>query len=95
HLRCPHLAIQPFVKSLCDIHRIPFRPYLSQQFSICYDLFLQLCSKAKKQLESALLQDQNNWRLQNACSACTYKLKDEAPLEFSMLFAMDGNDSAK
>ena len=22
HLRCPHLAIQPFVKGLCDLHRV-------------------------------------------------------------------------
>ncbi|KAF9001333.1 hypothetical protein BDQ17DRAFT_1391088 [Cyathus striatus] len=61
HLCCPHLAIQPFVKSLCDLHGNPFRPYLSQQFTI----------------------------------SCTYKLNNEAPLEFSMLFTMDGNDSAK
>ena len=23
HLRCPHLAVQPFVKSLCDLHGVP------------------------------------------------------------------------
>ncbi|KAJ7248760.1 hypothetical protein C8J57DRAFT_1522232 [Mycena rebaudengoi] len=34
HVRCPQLAVQPFVKSLCDLHGVPFWPYLMQQFSI-------------------------------------------------------------
>ncbi|KAJ7840296.1 hypothetical protein B0H14DRAFT_2587525 [Mycena olivaceomarginata] len=29
HARAPQLAIQPYVKSLCDLHGVPFRPYLS------------------------------------------------------------------
>jgi hypothetical protein len=36
-----------------------------------------------------------NWRLRHACPACTYKLKDENYLLFSLLFTMDGNDSLK
>ncbi|KAJ7250234.1 hypothetical protein C8J57DRAFT_1521249 [Mycena rebaudengoi] len=32
------LAVQSFVKSLCDLHGVPYRPYLCQQFTICYDL---------------------------------------------------------
>ncbi|KAG6852234.1 hypothetical protein C0991_001782 [Blastosporella zonata] len=42
NLRCPHLAIQPFVKSLCDLHGKPFKPYLSKQFSIAYDVYLAI-----------------------------------------------------
>lgn len=33
--------------------------------------------------------------MKNACPACTYKLKDEPLMRFSMLIAMDGNDSLK
>jgi hypothetical protein len=36
-----------------------------------------------------------DWRLKNACPCCTYRLKDEPELEYSLLFSMDGNDSLK
>jgi hypothetical protein len=95
HLRCPHLAIQPFVKGLCDLHGIPFRPYLSQQFSICYDLYLSIREDVQQRVAVALGRDSPNWRLSPACPACTYKLEGEADLIFKMLVTMDGNDSLK
>jgi hypothetical protein len=95
HLRCPHLAIQPFVKSLCDLHGKAFRPYLSQQFSICYDLYIQLRDEAKLRVDIALGRDTPQWRLRNVCPACTYKLEGESKLIFDMLCTMDGNDSLK
>jgi hypothetical protein len=94
-LRCPHLAIQPFVKGLCDVHGIPFRPYLSIQFSICFDLFLSICDEVDHRLQVALGRDSPNWRLRHACPACTHKLNDEAPLTFDILVTMDRNDSLK
>lgn len=39
--------------------------------------------------------DTPDWRLKHVCPACTYKIKDEAPLLYSMLYTMDGNDSLK
>ncbi|KAJ7678584.1 hypothetical protein B0H14DRAFT_3536376 [Mycena olivaceomarginata] len=42
HVHTPQLAIQPYVKSLCDLHGVPFKPYLSQQFSIAYDVHLAI-----------------------------------------------------
>jgi hypothetical protein len=51
HLRCPHLAIQPFVKALCDVQGIPFRPYLSQQFSISYDLYLSIHEDVQRRVD--------------------------------------------
>ena len=33
--------------------------------------------------------------VKNACVPCTYRLKDEPPLKFSMLIAIDGNNSLK
>ena len=95
HLRCPHLAIQPFVKGLCDLQRIPFRPYLSQQFSICYDLYLSICKGVTRRVDTALDCNSPTWRLRNACPACCYKLKGEPAQIFEMLVTMDGNDSLK
>ena len=95
HLCCPHLAIQPFVKSLCDLHGVSFRPYLSQQFSISYDLYLLICEEVYSHVNFTLGHDSQYHRLQHACPACTYKLQGEAELIFQMLVTMDSNDSFK
>lgn len=95
HLRCPHLAIQPFVKALCDVHGVAFRPYLTQQFSISYDLYLLIREEVHSRVMAALKRDTPYYRLQHTCPACTYKLQGEAELTFQMLVTMDGNDSLK
>jgi hypothetical protein len=46
-------------------------------------------------VQFALGRHSPDWRLRHACPACTYKLKDENHLIFSLLFTMDGNDSLK
>ena len=112
HLRCPHLAVQPFVKALCDLHGVSraflppnlvvnrhiqfaFRPYLSQQFSICYDLYLAIQSTVRARVHKALGRDSAHWRIKNTCPACTYKIHSEAELSYKILLTMDGNDSLK
>ncbi|KAJ7787485.1 hypothetical protein B0H14DRAFT_3095373 [Mycena olivaceomarginata] len=94
HVRCPHLAIQAFVKSLCDIHGVPYRPYLCQQFSISYDLYLDIRRRTDDRVTAALGRD-SSWRMKHACPACMYKLEGEDALIFEMLSTMDGNDSLK
>ncbi|KAJ6450265.1 hypothetical protein C8R45DRAFT_1057216 [Mycena sanguinolenta] len=43
HIRCPQLAIQAFVKSLCDLHGVGLADLLClKQFSIAYDIYLDL-----------------------------------------------------
>ena len=83
------------VKALCDLHATAFRPYLSQQFTICYDLYLQICEEVKIRVKIALDHTSHDWRLRNACPACTYKLHDEGDLILEMLATMDGNNSLK
>ncbi|KAJ7671816.1 hypothetical protein B0H14DRAFT_3538139 [Mycena olivaceomarginata] len=94
-LRCPTLSVQSWVKSLCDLHGRPYIPYLAQQFSICFDLYLETLANVDKRVVAELKRDAPDWRLKNCCPACTYKLKGEMKLIFSMLTAMDGNDSLK
>ncbi|KAJ7851290.1 hypothetical protein B0H14DRAFT_3085820 [Mycena olivaceomarginata] len=94
HARAPQLAIQPYVKSLCDLHGVPFRPYLSQQFSIAYDVYLAIRRQTDERVMNALGRD-SKWRLKHACPACMYKLEGEDELIFDMLTTMDGNDSLK
>ncbi|KAF8187398.1 hypothetical protein K438DRAFT_1907534 [Mycena galopus ATCC 62051] len=48
-----------------------------------------------KRVKKALQRDLKDWRLKNCCPACTYKLKGEGQLYFSMLATCDGNNSLK
>ncbi|KAJ7813008.1 hypothetical protein B0H14DRAFT_3478474 [Mycena olivaceomarginata] len=94
HVRCPQLAIQAYIKSLCDLHGVLYRPHLCEQFSIAYNLYLDLRRRTNEHVMRALGRD-STWRLKHACPACTYKLEDEDTLIFDMLSTMDGNDSLK
>ncbi|KAJ7093863.1 hypothetical protein B0H15DRAFT_776350 [Mycena belliarum] len=94
-LRCPRLGIQPYVRSLCDIHGVPFRTYLSTQFSIAFDLYLAALSIVDRRVMKALGRDIPNWRLKNACPPCMYKLEGELKLDLPLLTTMDGNNSLK
>ncbi|KAJ6603502.1 hypothetical protein DFH09DRAFT_899271 [Mycena vulgaris] len=94
HVRCPQLVIQSYVKALCDIHEVAYRPYLCQQFSIAYNLYLDLRRRTDEHVMHTLGRD-SSWRLKHACPACMYKLEGKDELIFSMLTTMDGNDSLK
>ncbi|KAL0564922.1 hypothetical protein V5O48_017110, partial [Marasmius crinis-equi] len=94
-LRCPKLAAHAFVKGLCDIHGVIYRPYLYQQFLITIDLYHDIQRIIDARVKKALGRDSKDWRLANACPCCMYKVVGEQSLLFSMLFAMDGNNSLK
>jgi hypothetical protein len=74
--------------------QVPFRPYLSQQFSIAYDVYLSIRRETDERVMNALGRD-SKWRMKHACPACMYKLEGEDKLIFEMLTTMDGNDSLK
>ncbi|KAJ7294033.1 hypothetical protein C8J57DRAFT_1041842 [Mycena rebaudengoi] len=94
-LRCPRLAIQPYVKALCDMHGAPFCPYLSTQFSIAFDLYLAALAIVDQHVKNLLGRGSREWRLKNACPPCMYKLEGEPPLLLPLLCTMDGNNSLK
>ncbi|KAJ7076917.1 hypothetical protein C8R43DRAFT_910591 [Mycena crocata] len=94
-LRCPRLAIQPFVKSLCDLHGVPFRPYLATQFSITYDLYLATLAIVDKRVMALLGRNTPHWRLKNTCPCCMYKLEGEPEMLLPILTTKDGNNSLK
>ncbi|KAJ7348547.1 hypothetical protein DFH08DRAFT_914340 [Mycena albidolilacea] len=94
-LQCPALGVQAWIKTLADLHGMAFKPYSAQQFTICFDLYLEILDNAEKRVKTALGCDAPDWCLKNGCLACTYKLKVEDKLIFAMLLLMDGNDSLK
>ncbi|KAG1764331.1 hypothetical protein EDD22DRAFT_979071 [Suillus occidentalis] len=95
HRTCPRFTIQAQCKMLCHLHDMPYRPYLRSQFSAAYDAFLEIVYCVDVLLKQALKHDTPNWRLLNACPACTYKLVDESPLQFAWFATIDGNNSLK
>ncbi|KAI5994770.1 hypothetical protein EDD15DRAFT_2195902 [Pisolithus albus] len=54
HQRCPHLSIQAYVKSLCDMHGDPFYNHRSRQFSIALDVYLQILALVSNLDEPAM-----------------------------------------
>lgn len=48
-----------------------------------------------RRVKEALGRQDVDWRIRHTCPACTYRVRDEVRLIFSMLWAMDGNDSLK
>lgn len=60
-----------------------------------FDVYLQIRASVHNRVQSTLGRDSPDWRLKHAFPTCTYKIKDEAPLLYSMLYTMDGNDSLK
>jgi Kyakuja-Dileera-Zisupton transposase len=95
HNRSPSLSTLMFVKTLCDLHTTPFKPYFLRQFSICYDLYLEMRRMTDERVQVTLNRNSKDYRISNNCPACTYRLTDEPKLVFSMLYTVDGNDSLK
>ncbi|KAJ7321591.1 hypothetical protein DFH08DRAFT_917231 [Mycena albidolilacea] len=89
------LAIQAFIKSLCDLHGVLYRPYLREQFSIAYNLYLEICHQTNACVNAALGRDTPNWWLKHPFPACMYKLEGEDALIFSFLTTMDSKNSLK
>ena len=91
---CASLSIQAFVRSICNLQRIAYRPLYRKQFSVAFDVFLKIHRVVDEQLDSAIYHDPLS-ALRAACPACTYRLKNEPALRFSTLTCMDGNNSVK
>jgi Kyakuja-Dileera-Zisupton transposase len=86
------------VKTLCDIHAVPFKSYLSRQFSIAFDLYLSILNNVDRfdrLVQVSLERDSANYCIKHLCPSCTYILEGEEKLKFSMLYTVDGNDSLK
>ncbi|KAF8581323.1 hypothetical protein K439DRAFT_1636261, partial [Ramaria rubella] len=68
------LSAQSFVKSICEIQLVLYRPSLCNKFSNSYDVYVTICAEVQCQVSTMLGQDAPDWHLKNACPACTYKL---------------------
>jgi hypothetical protein len=74
---------------------LPYRQYLAEQFSIAYDVYLEILHCVDKKIQVVLGCDTPNWRVLNACPLCMYQLNDEPKLKFSIMCEVDGGNSLK
>ncbi|KAF8871444.1 hypothetical protein BD779DRAFT_1478233 [Infundibulicybe gibba] len=77
----------------------PFRAHLVEQFRMAFDVYQEILHQVDTHVDNALERD-HSWRNNNVCPnnvcpPCLYKVQDEPPLRFSLLAAMDGNNSLK
>ena len=124
--RKPSFSIEAFVKVVCDLYmvcplsfiqpvltlqKIPYRPKYRHLFLDAFDAYLEVIRAVDKLIKAALGHDTPNWRVLNACPACSYKvcvslyarhyiievsqLENEPKLTYRRMFAVDGNDSLK
>ncbi|KAJ7173820.1 hypothetical protein C8R46DRAFT_892483 [Mycena filopes] len=95
HLRTPTLSIQAWSKTIAEVQRAPWRPYVAQQFSMAFDVYLDTLDKARARVMAPLDRGSPTWHLENCCAPCMYKLEGEEEMRFSMLVTCDGNDLLK
>ena len=74
--------------------QVPHRSYLADQLSSAYDCYIEIL-RAVDQAVTQALGRTDSWEKQTVCPPCLYKVKSEPPLKFSVLAAMDGNNSLK
>ncbi|KAJ7693723.1 hypothetical protein B0H14DRAFT_2651331 [Mycena olivaceomarginata] len=80
-------------QEICGI-QTAYHPYLCQQFSIAYNLYLDIRRRTDEHIMLLLGRD-SKWRMKHTCPTCMYKLEGKDKLIFDMLTTMDGNDSLK
>ncbi|KAL4080900.1 hypothetical protein J3A83DRAFT_4084477, partial [Scleroderma citrinum] len=90
-----HFLIQSFIKMLCDLQGVAFQPYISCQFTITLDQYLQILQYVQHMMLTTIHCTGPLWHLKNACPVCTYTLQGKLELKFSLFYTMDGNDSLK
>ncbi|KIM63444.1 hypothetical protein SCLCIDRAFT_15580 [Scleroderma citrinum Foug A] len=95
HRACPRYSIQSFCKTLCYIHQVPYRAYLTTQLSAAYDIYLEILHNVDRQLKKALGRDMpdclKRWdstvygttpRLDTRCPRLDYWIDAEAVNKF-------------
>ncbi|PCH34935.1 hypothetical protein WOLCODRAFT_111004 [Wolfiporia cocos MD-104 SS10] len=95
HHICPRLSIYAQVKALCRLHAVPFNRPLVEQFSVAYDVYMDILHGVDRLIATALDRNTPNWCMLNACAPCLYYLDDEPLLKYSLLATMDGNQLLK
>ncbi|KAE9397892.1 hypothetical protein BT96DRAFT_822640 [Gymnopus androsaceus JB14] len=94
-MRCPRLGIQTFVRALSDMQGIQFKNHILVQFSLAYDIYIQLVEAVRLCVQEKLDRVSLHWQILNNCPACQYEVVGEPVLAIWMMIAVDDNNLLK
>jgi hypothetical protein len=75
--------------------QVPYKAYLTDQFRVASDVYLEIHRRVDIKLDMALDRNLPNPQNRNICPPCFYELDDEPELRFSSFVSMDGNNSLR
>ncbi|KAG1863273.1 hypothetical protein DFJ58DRAFT_656566, partial [Suillus subalutaceus] len=88
-------SVQSITKVLCSLHNVTYSRHLWEQFTIAFDIYLQIKREVWRLIDRALNRDGTDWHLKGSCPSCAFEQPNEPPLIPRRLHSMDGNHSAK
>jgi hypothetical protein len=77
------------------MNQIAYHPYLRKQLSLAFYAYLEIREEISNWIAVAMERNTPDYKIKNACPACTYTLEGEEELKYRILVAMDGNNSLK
>ncbi|KAG8703208.1 hypothetical protein FRC09_004300 [Ceratobasidium sp. 395] len=89
------VSLQAIATAICEVHNTVYARHSRTRLSAAFDVYQAIVRMVDSRIAKALRRDDPNWRMENACTACTYDLKDEPKLKYSKMFTCDGNNSLK
>ncbi|KAG8705240.1 hypothetical protein FRC08_001756 [Ceratobasidium sp. 394] len=69
--------------------------HLRKRLSDAFDVYLAIVRMIDSRIAKGLGREDPDWRMANACAACTYRLTDDPKFKYSTMFTCDGNNSLK
>ncbi|KIY46277.1 hypothetical protein FISHEDRAFT_5241, partial [Fistulina hepatica ATCC 64428] len=95
HHVCLQLSFDAISCTLMNLHKHPHNENLVRQLSSMYNIYLLILCFIESDVQAVLRQNQEAVQAQLICAPCMYRLEGEVPLNPSMLFCCDGNNSLK
>ncbi|KAG8693339.1 hypothetical protein FRC08_009181 [Ceratobasidium sp. 394] len=89
------VSLEGLTSAICEVHNTLYAPHFRSQLTSALDVYLALTRMVEARLAKSMSRDGADWRMANACAACSYRLKDEPVLNPSAMFTCDGNESMK
>ncbi|KAG1772889.1 hypothetical protein EV702DRAFT_1201363 [Suillus placidus] len=74
-------GIQTIAKVLCALHNVTYSSSFRAQFSIAFDIYLEILCNIHSQVDRALGRDPINWRMNGTCPCCMFEMNPNSTPE--------------
>ncbi|KAB5587464.1 hypothetical protein CTheo_9098 [Ceratobasidium theobromae] len=65
-------SLQAIATAMCEVHNVIYSRHIRSQLSAALDVYLAITRMLDSRLARVLSRDDPDWRMANACAACTY-----------------------